>query len=189
MTAPLPEILPEVPPAVIPDATPDVLPDFLAPGLTVLFCGTAPGFVSARRGHYYAGPGNRFWGLLAEAGLTPRQLTPDEDHLMPGFGLGLTDLAKAVAGMDKDIPESAYLPQRLAEVVSQWRPGALAFTSLKAARTALGDKRLAPGRLAEDARWPGMALWALPSPSRANLHFSAAPWLDLGRWQKAQGKR
>lgn len=162
-----------------------LLPDLLAPGLRILFCGTAAGTVSARRGHYYAGPGNRFWGLLAEAGITPRLLDPLEDHLMPGFGLGLTDLAKEVSGMDKAIPESAYLPQRLAEVVALWRPAALAFTSLKAARTALGQKDLRPGRLAEAPQWPGMALWALPSPSRANGHFSAGPWLELGRWHRA----
>lgn len=80
-----------------------MLPDRLAPGLQVLFCGTAAGTASATRGHYYAGPGNRFWGLLAQTGLTPRLLRPDEDHLMPGFRTGLTDLAKGVAGMDREI--------------------------------------------------------------------------------------
>jgi double-stranded uracil-DNA glycosylase len=31
-----------------------VLPDILAPGLDVVFCGTAPGERSAARGHYFA---------------------------------------------------------------------------------------------------------------------------------------
>ena len=37
------------------------LPDYLAPGLKVVFVGFNPGETSARRGHYYAYPGNRFW--------------------------------------------------------------------------------------------------------------------------------
>jgi hypothetical protein len=32
-----------------------VLPDIRAPGLDVVFCGTAPGERSAERGHYFAG--------------------------------------------------------------------------------------------------------------------------------------
>ena len=35
-----------------------ILPDVLAPGLDIVFCGTAVGNVSAQRGVYYAGPGN-----------------------------------------------------------------------------------------------------------------------------------
>ncbi len=51
-----------------------VLLDLLRPGLRVVFCGTAAGAVSAAKGAYYAGPGNRFWPMLAKTGLTPRQL-------------------------------------------------------------------------------------------------------------------
>jgi TDG/mug DNA glycosylase family protein len=45
-----------------------VLPDLLQLGLKVVFCGTAVGDQSARRGAYYAGPGNQFWNILAETG-------------------------------------------------------------------------------------------------------------------------
>lgn len=161
-----------------------MLPDYLSHGLSIVFCGTAAGRTSAELGHYHAAPGNRFWWLLAEAGLTPRMLQPDEDHLLPGFGLGLTDLDKGMAGMDKHIPEVAHVPARLTELVATWAPKAIAFTSLKAARTALADKRIAAGRLAGDDRWPGVALWALSSPSGANGHFSAASWLALGAWHR-----
>ena len=156
-----------------------MLPDLLAPGLRVLFCGTAAGTASAARGHYYAGPGNRFWGLLAQTGLTPRRLRPDEDHLLPGFGLGLTDLAKGVAGMDREIPRGAYDPARLAALVAEWQPGVLAFTSLMAARLALGDATLGAGPLPQRAGLAGAALWALPSPSGSNGHFSPQVWQAL----------
>jgi TDG/mug DNA glycosylase family protein len=74
-----------------------VLPDILAPNLRIVFCGTAVGQRSAQRGHYYAGPGNDFWRLLHDTGLTPRLLAPDDDVTLPTYGLGLTDLAQNVA--------------------------------------------------------------------------------------------
>lgn len=52
-----------------------ILPDLLAPGLDIVFCGTAVGAESARR-RAYAGPGNAFWPTLAQVGLTPRRLAP-----------------------------------------------------------------------------------------------------------------
>lgn len=161
-----------------------MLQDHLAPDLAILFCGTAAGHRSAALGHYYAGPGNKFWGLLADTGMTPRRLRPDEDHLLPSFGLGLTDLAKGVAGMDHEIPKSAFAPQSLAHLINQWLPRALAFTSLTAARLGLGDKHLPEGRLPADPRWPQMTIWALQSPSGANAHFTARSWQALGDWRR-----
>jgi len=70
------------------------LPDHLAPGLDIVFVGINPGERSARIGHYYGNPRNPFWRLLHEAGLTPRQLKPEEDRLLPSFGLGVTDIVK-----------------------------------------------------------------------------------------------
>lgn len=70
------------------------LPDYLAPGLDVIFVGINPGEQSARAGHYYANPRNPFWRLLYEAGLTPRQLRPEEDHLLLTLGYGITDIVK-----------------------------------------------------------------------------------------------
>lgn len=163
-----------------------ILPDIQAPGLAVLFCGTAPGRVSAGAGHYYANPGNRFWALLAETGLTPRRLRPDEDHLLPAFALGLTDLAKTAFGQDREIPQGAWDAPRLFALVARLRPGALAFTSLTAARLALGRGDLAAGALPEDPRLPGVALWALPSPSGlARRHFRHEPWVGLATWRRA----
>jgi TDG/mug DNA glycosylase family protein len=163
-----------------------MLADHLAPNLAILFCGTAAGKTSAERGHYYAGPGNKFWGLLADTGLTPRRLRPDEDHLLPGFGLGLTDLAKGVSGMDHEIPKGAFAPQVVAALISQWCPRAVAFTSLTAARLGLGDNGLPEGRLPPDPRWPEVALWALQSPSGANAHFTARSWQALADWHRGQ---
>ncbi len=157
-----------------------ILPDRLQPGLRLVLCGTAAGRVSALRGHYYAGPGNLFWPLLAETGLTPRRLRPEENHLLPGFGIGLTDLCKTAFGSDAQIPPAAWDHATLFTKMNACQPACLAFTSLTAARLALGVKALRPGPLPDDPRLPGIALWALPSPSgRARSHFDAAPWHDL----------
>ena len=91
-----------------------VLPDLLQPGLRIVFCGTAAGNVSAARGAYYAHPQNRFWSALHAIGLTPRQLRPEEYPEMLQWGLGLTDIAKHVSGMDRELPLGAREPVRLA---------------------------------------------------------------------------
>jgi TDG/mug DNA glycosylase family protein len=59
-----------------------------------VFCGTAAGLESARRQHYYAGPGNEFWSMLHQSGLVAERLRPQEDARILDFGLGLTDLPK-----------------------------------------------------------------------------------------------
>src|SRR5215831_5358882 len=76
---------------------PDVLPPPGAP-LRVLFCGINPSLYSAATGWHFARPGNRFWPALHLSGFTPRQLAPAEQHLLPGYGLGITNLvARATA--------------------------------------------------------------------------------------------
>jgi TDG/mug DNA glycosylase family protein len=62
-----------------------VLPDLLVPGQRIVFCGTAAGTISAEKGAYYAGKSNRFWPILAETGLTPLELRPEEVTLLPNF--------------------------------------------------------------------------------------------------------
>ncbi len=160
-----------------------MLPDLIAPDLDLLFCGTAPGLTSAARGHYYARPGNRFWPMLAETGMTPRLFRPEEDHLLPALGLGLTDVArKGVAGQDRDIPPDAYAPALLANLVARIRPRGIAFTSLTAARLALGA-RYAAGLHAGTGAMSGLVVWVLPSPSGlARSHFHPEPWQAAGAW-------
>jgi TDG/mug DNA glycosylase family protein len=118
-----------------------VLPDALAPGLRVVFCGTAAGSESARQGAYYAHPQYRFWRALHEAGLTPRRLAPAEFPLMPSFGLGLTDIAKQASGMDRELPVGALGPDPCAALrakIELFAPDVLAFTCLTGGRRFLG---------------------------------------------------
>jgi len=133
-----------------PDSSRDpVLPDLLPNGVQLIFCGSAAGTVSAQKQAYYAGPGNKFWPTLFETGLTPRLFSPDEYHLLPSCGIGLTDMAKHVFGSDASLPKSADDPQRVYALVSEATPKALAFVGKRSAqvffKTHFGLKNMAYG--------------------------------------------
>src|SRR6187455_70151 len=66
--------------------------DIIAHDLDVLFVGINPGLYSAATGHHFARPGNRFWKALAEGGLTPRVLRPDEERELLQLGMGVTNI-------------------------------------------------------------------------------------------------
>jgi mismatch-specific thymine-DNA glycosylase len=69
------------------------LPHLVRPGLRVLFIGYNPGLESARRGHYYAHPGNAFWRHLNASGLVPRDVSCEDDAALADLaGIGFTDL-------------------------------------------------------------------------------------------------
>ena len=84
------------------------LPDYLRPGLRLLFVGYNPGETSARLGHYYAFQHNFFWPALHASRLVPEPLTFLDDHRLPEFGIGITDLAKRPSRAASDIPASEF---------------------------------------------------------------------------------
>lgn len=147
-----------------------VLPDYLAPGLRVVFCGTAVSTTSAARGHYYAGPGNEFWPLLHESGLTPVRLTPDDDGRIPEFGLGLTDLAKKIAASTDAGLGSHYDIEGFVAKIDRFAPRWLAFHGKAAGRAA--SKALGHGSSVSLGEQPwsvgSSSVFVLPSASAAN---------------------
>ena len=87
-------------------AQPAILPELLARGLDVIFVGAAPSLYAAERGHYYAGPRNRFWQLLHQSGFTPRLLLEEEDAQVLRYGIGLTAIFPSIASSDNSaLPE------------------------------------------------------------------------------------
>ena len=70
------------------------LRDLLDPSVRIVIAGTIAAWHRAEQEHYYAGAGNQFWTLLHTSGLTPVRLTPEDDHRLPEFGIGLTDLVR-----------------------------------------------------------------------------------------------
>ncbi|WP_432836645.1 G/U mismatch-specific DNA glycosylase [Dactylosporangium sp. CA-092794] len=152
-----------------------LLPDVIAPGLDVLLCGINPGLWSAATGHHFARPGNRFWPALHLGGFTPRQLRPDEQELLPGWGLGITNLAaRATARADELTREElttggAVLRAKVARFAPRW----LAVLGVTAFRTAFGTPaaRVGPQSLELPELGP-TRLWVLPNPSGLNAHFT-----------------
>ncbi len=156
-----------------------VLPDILAPGLGVVFCGSAAGTASAKAGAYYAGPGNRFWPMLYKCGLTPRRLAPHEFPTVLQYGIGLTDLSKFQSGADSALDAASDDSDALAAKIRRVAPRALAFNGKRAAGVYLARKIIAYGLQTE--RLGQTAIFVLPSTSgAARRWWSEAPWLALG---------
>ena len=152
----------------------------MPPGLDLAICGAAAGRRSAEVGAYYAGPGNRFWRILHETGLTPRLLVPEEFRLLPDFGIGLTDLAKTASGPDSGIPRGAWDADALRRKIEAARPRILAFNGKNAARRFIGAGRVAYGFREE--RIGGTVIFVLPSTSgAASGYWDPGPWRELAR--------
>jgi len=161
------------------------LPDLLGPGVRLLFVGYNPSLRSARLGHYYAGRNNRFWELLAAAGLTPRRLVFAEDALLPGLGIGITDLVKRPTRSAAEIAAAEFRAGvgRVRALVEQVRPAVVAFNGKGVYLRAAGVPRAPWGRQ-ETEIVPGVADFVLPSPSGlARIAFAEkARWYaELGR--------
>ena len=156
--------------------------DLLAPGLKLIFCGTALGRRSAQERAYYAHPNNLFWRTLHEVGLTPARIAPtDYAHLLEQ-GIGLTDMAKRHFGNDVDLPADAFDAAGFAQKIAFHAPAMVAFTSKKAASAFLGRPtgRIALGEQAE--RIGATRLFVLCSPSgAARGRWHRAVWEELAR--------
>src|SRR6201995_2423393 len=133
-------------PAAATQPLPDVLP---GPGeqLLVLFCGINPSLYSAATGWHFARPGNRFWPALHLSGFTPRQLAPSEQHLLPGYGLGITNLAARATAQAAELTPAELKTggERLQALVTAHRPRILAIAGITAYRTAFAHPRATTG--------------------------------------------
>jgi TDG/mug DNA glycosylase family protein len=159
------------------------LADILGPGLRVVITGTIAAWDRAEREHYYATPGNAFWLLLHESGLTLRRLRPDEDHLLPTFGVGVTDLVRTERSRRGEPP--VFDVQSLDRALRTAGPRVVAFVSKTAAISyarAAGE-RLPRGYGELSWRVADRPAFVLPGPSGANngmpLPLRVAMWHDL----------
>ena len=146
------------------------LPDIVADDLLVLFCGINPGIRSAEIGHNFARPGNRFWPALHGSGFTPRRLAPEEDGLLPAFGLGITNLVdrptRAAAELaDEELRAGAA---ELEALVRRHRPHVLAMVGIGAYRTAFGRPKATVGL--QEQTVAGVPVWVLPNTSGLNAN-------------------
>jgi double-stranded uracil-DNA glycosylase len=150
---------------------PDVLPE---PGerFTVLFSGINPGLYSAATGWHFARPGNRFWPALHLSGFTPRLLKPAEQLLLPGYGLGITNVAPRATAQAAELTAAELRAGgvRLADLVASRQPEVLAVLGVTAYRTAFGQPKASTGP--QDEPLDGTRVWVLPNPSGLNAHYT-----------------
>ncbi|HEX3054020.1 MAG TPA: mismatch-specific DNA-glycosylase [Aggregatilineaceae bacterium] len=146
-----------------------VLPDVLEPGLKVVFVGTAASKKSAEIGAPYAGPGNRFWDMLYEIGLTPRRLDPREFRSVTQYGIGLTGMAPQSVGNDDSLRPEDFDPAGVRAKIEQFQPRVLAFVGKRAAQEFFGRGGLSYGLQSEKVG--ESAIFVLPSTSGAARAF------------------
>ena len=164
--------------------------DILRPGLAVVFVGYNPSLPAWRTGHYYANPGNRFYRLLFDSGLTPRLLTPAEDRTLPNYGIGVTDLLplpSARADLLRPDRFRAGIPALLAKL-DEVRPRAVCCNGIGVYRHLFGR---APARLGKQ---PGVTLdpstvFVVPSTSglvNGRAAERLAAFRELADWLRAE---
>jgi len=165
-------------------ASAGAVPDVLAPGLRVVFCGINPGFVSAAAGAHFANPRNDFWRLLADAGFTPRLLSPDEQFDAPKHGIGLTNAAYRTTRGSGDLRRADFAgaAERLEQLAAELKPAWIAFVGKEAYRGAFGER---PELGVQDHRLGNTTLFVLPSTSPAN---AAVPYAERLQWFRALAK-
>jgi TDG/mug DNA glycosylase family protein len=176
-----------VPPASSPSKqiAKQLVPDLLAPGLDLVFCGTALGPASFKARAYYANPGNSFWPTLHAVGLTPERFTPQRYPELLAWGIGLTDLNKTEVGSDHELTPAAMDAASLHAKLRKHRPAAIAFTSKNAASLALGIKVPSYGRQVELLE--GAVPFVLASPSgRARSFWTIEPWREAAAFVLAR---
>jgi len=154
-----------------------VLPDVLEAGLRIVFCGTAAGAVAARVGAPYAGPGNGFWWVLHEVGLTPCVLEPGRFRELPRYAIGLTDVAKFTSGSDASLARCDFDPAAVIAKVERYEPAILAFVGKRAAQEVLGvPVEYGP----QGVKIGASAVWVVPSTSgAARGTWGLGPWRAL----------
>ena len=161
-----------------------MLKDVLQQDLKVVFCGTAKGKASATKGFYYAGPGNKFYAVLHQAGFTPFRLLPTDCYTINEFGIGLTDLMHTESGNDNQISKESYEIDLFIGKMKQYNPEYIAFTSKAAASFALGFKGVTSiieyglqSQMIGDAK-----VFVLPSTSgSARAYWDEKYWFELSR--------
>jgi double-stranded uracil-DNA glycosylase len=144
------------------------------PGLALVFIGSNPSIRASETGHYYAHPGNRFYPLLFASGLTPRRLMPEEDALLPTFGIGLTDLHGVPSRRADEVPDAVYRAgrERIVVLLSHNQPRWLCCNGARVYQNLTG----LPGAVrygAQAGEIAGCRLFVVPSTSGLNSALTA----------------
>ena len=143
--------------------------DIVRPGLIILFIGFNPGMRSAETGFHFAGHSNRFWKLLHAAGLTPRQLRPDESGELLALGIGITNIVARPTRAAAEITRDEYIAGRavLADKLARYRPRIACYAGIGVYQQFAGVREVACGRQPRPVV-AGVTDFVVPSPSGLN---------------------
>ena len=155
----------------------DILKDVLKPSLKVVFCGTAASKKSAANKTYYAGPGNKFWKVLNDTGLTPRVFLPEEYTDLLNYDIGLTDIAKKVYGNDDEIKQGDYDIKSFIKKIKEYQPKIICFNGKNSAKIYFNRKHIEYGIQSEKIVMS--KIFIVPSTSGAASGF----W-DINIWKQ-----
>ena len=154
------------------------LPDILEDDLDILFVGINPGTYSAKVGHYYAHPANRFWPMLYRSGIVPTPLAPKDDWKLPRFRIGVTDLVKRTTSGSHDLSSSELKKggEILQKKISYYRPKVVCLNGLLVYQNIFGDKE-GPGLTHQKIHTS--QVFSIPSTSPRNVFYSTQKLLPF----------
>lgn len=160
--------------------------DLVGPGLRLLFVGINPGLWTAAVRTHFAHPTNRFYPVLAAAGITDYEVDrvagmtdADRAHLV-ARGVGITNLVRRATARASELSREELREggERLLRFVADHRPKVVAIAGISAYRDAFGERAAALGRqpdtLDSAIHWSDAALWVVPNPSGLNAHETVA---------------
>ena len=133
---------------------------------------------------------NRFWKLLSESGLVPEPIAFEEDHRLPEFGFGITNLIPRPSPGINDLEPSEYVEgwKALDRKIRRYRPKVVALVGVtlyraiepllagEVDRKTRAAMRSRPSRRSAAANH-GAQVFVLPNPSGRNANFSYAEML------------
>jgi TDG/mug DNA glycosylase family protein len=155
------------------------VPDVAADGLRVLFVGINPDPISARVGHHFANPVNRFWRLLHESGFTRRRIQPEEERELLSLGIGVTNLVPRTTHSASELSRADFERGRraLMHKLARWQPRAVIFVGVTAWRAFQDGGRVDFGE--QPYSLLASHVFVLPHPSGRNARLAYAEMLRL----------
>jgi double-stranded uracil-DNA glycosylase len=156
--------------------------DVLGPRVRLLLVGINPSVMTSKTGLHFARPGNRFWPALSASGLLSRPLGPEDQHLLPDLGIGITNLAPRPSARADEVTAEELRAggAALAARVDALGHPMVAVLGVTAYRIAFGAPRAVRVEQPDRPGW-----WLLDNPSGLNAHAQipdlAAAFAAVGR--------
>jgi len=148
------------------------LGDLIAPRLRVLIVAINPSTRSAGAGYSFSSPGNPFWRLLHESGLTPFRLRPCEEQQLLDHGIGLVSTVRRAtpSAAELSLAERRAGAAHVRGLVERYEPQLVALLGLTLYPVFFPSGTL-PGPGLKPERLHDAEVFVLPNPSGRNRAY------------------